>query len=190
MAYRKGRANKISKGGEPMDDLLHAIKNIQIVDRDSIRGNDWNPNVVSKDNIRLLIQSIMVNGFTTPIVIRPDRTILDGYHRHYVSGMEPLKSKLGGKVPVVVVEHADPAQDMYATITYNRARGTHQLKPMKNIVAKLIAQGKTVKEIGRELGMKPEEVFRLSDFTRDDFLKIMIDGASGYNRAYINQNIK
>lgn len=69
-------------------------------------------------------------------------------------------------------------------------RGTHQLEPMKNIVSKLIARGKTVKEIGRELGMKPEEVFRLSDFTRDDFLKIMIDGASGYNRAYINQNIK
>ena len=34
------------------------------------------------------------------------------------------------------------------------------------------------------------EVFRLSDFTRDDFLKIMIDGAATYNRAYVNQNIK
>jgi hypothetical protein len=61
---------------------------------------------------------------------------------------------------------------------------------MKAIIKNLISQGKTIKEIGRELGMKPEEVFRLSDFTRDDFLKIMIDGASGYSRAYINQNIK
>jgi ParB-like chromosome segregation protein Spo0J len=173
-----------------MDDLLYAIKNVQIVDRDSIVANNWNPNVIGKDNIRLLIQSIMSNGFTTPIVIRKDRTILDGYHRHYVSGMEPLKSKLGGKVPVVIVEHEDESQDMYATITYNRARGTHQLEPMKAIVKRLISQGKTVKEIGRELGMKPEEVFRLSDFTRDDFLKIMIDGAATYNRAYVNQNIK
>jgi ParB-like chromosome segregation protein Spo0J len=173
-----------------MDDLLYAIKNVQIVDRDSIVANNWNPNVIGKDNIRLLIQSIMSNGFTTPIVIRKDRTILDGYHRHYVSGMEPLKSKLGGKVPVVIVEHEDESQDMYATITYNRARGTHQLEPMKAIVKRLISQGKTVKEIGRELGMKPEEVFRLSDFTRDDFLKSMIDGAATYNRAYVNQNIK
>lgn len=173
-----------------MDDLLHGIKNVQIVDRDSIRANNWNPNAVSKDNLKLLIQSILVNGFTTPIVIRPDRTILDGYHRHFVSGMEPLKSKLGGKVPVVVVEHADPAQDMYATITYNRARGTHQLEPMKAIIKNLISQGKSVKEIGRELGMKPEEVFRLSEFTRDDFLKIMTGGAASYNRAYTNQNIK
>lgn len=172
-----------------MDDLLYAIKNVQIVDRDCIKANDWNPNVVSRDNLKLLIQSILVNGFTTPIVIRKDFTILDGYHRHFVSGQEPLKSKLGGKVPVVIVEHDDAAQDMYATVTYNRARGTHQLEPMKAIVQRLIAAGKSVKEISRQLGMKPEEVFRLSDFTRDDFLRVMSQGA-GYNKAYTKLVIK
>lgn len=44
--------------------------------------------------------------------------------------------------------------------------------------------GKTVKEIGKQLGMKPEEVFRLSDFTRDDFLKIMMNGVAEYSKAY------
>lgn len=167
-----------------MKDLLHSIKHVQIVDRNTIKANDWNPNVVSKDNLKLLTQSILTNGFTTPIVIRRDRTIIDGYHRHFVSGQEPLLSMLGGKVPVVIVDHTDEAEDMYATITYNRARGVHQLAPMKAIVKKLVDSGKTVPEICKQLGMKPEEVFRLSEFSRDDFLRIMQQGASGYSRAY------
>ena len=167
-----------------MEDLLYAIRNVQIVDRDRLKANDWNPNVVSEANKKLLVQSILTNGFTTPIVIREDFTILDGYHRHYVSGQEPLKSRLGGKVPVVIVSHKDRAQDMYATITYNRARGVHQLAPMKAIVKRLLDAGKTPAEIGKQLGMKPEEVFRLSDFSRDDFLRIMRGGAKGYSRAY------
>ena len=50
------------------------------------------------------------------------------------------------------------------------------LEPMKAIVKTLIAKGKTMSEIGKELGMKPEEVFRLSDFTRDDFFAMMTKG--------------
>lgn len=171
-------------------DLLKPVSNVRIVDRIWLKPNDYNPNVVSKDNLKLLTQSIMANGWTLPIVCRPDGTIIDGFHRYIVSGREPLKSALGGKVPVVIVEHEDDAGNVYGTITHNRARGTHQLEPMKAIVQQLIRQGKTVKDIGRELGMRPEEVFRLSDFTRDDFLKIMIDTAPGYNKAYVNQNIK
>ena len=173
-----------------MDDLLKPVKGVKIVDLNWLKPNNYNPNVVSKDNLKLLTQSILSNGWTLPIVARPDGTIIDGFHRYTVAGREPLKSKLGGKVPVVIVEHEDDAGNVFGTITHNRARGTHQLEPMKAIIKRLIAQGKSVKEIGRELGMKPEEVFRLSEFTRDDFLKIMAGGAASYNRAYTNQNIK
>ena len=100
-----------------------------------------------------------------------------------VSGREPLLSKLGGRVPVVIVDHADESEDVYGTITHNRARGTHQLEPMKAIIKKLIDNGKTVKEIGKQLGMRPEEVFRLSDLTRNDFLAIMAKGHE-YGKAY------
>lgn len=164
--------------------ILKPIKNVQIVDRAKLKPNDYNPNVVSEDNLKLLTQSILTNGWTLPIVVRPDFTIIDGFHRWTVSGREPLKSKLGGKVPVVIVDHKDESEDVYGTITHNRARGTHQLEPMKAIVQRLIASGKTVKEIGKQLGMKPEEVYRLSDFSRDDFLRIMQRGAAGYSKAY------
>ena len=55
---------------------------------------------------------------------------------------------------------------------------------MKASVKRLIDSGKSVKEIGKQLGMKPEEVFRLSDFNRDDFLTLMQRGATSYNKAF------
>lgn len=137
-----------------------------------------------KRTLPLLTQSILTNGWTLPIVARPDYTIIDGFHRWTVAGREPLHSMLNGKVPVVIVAHADEAEDMYGTITHNRARGTHLLEPMKAIVKKLLDEGKDVKEIGKQLGMKPEEVFRLSDFSKEEFIKLMAKGTT-YSRAEI-----
>lgn len=136
--------------------------------------------------MRLLIQSILTNGWTLPIVVRPDYTIIDGFHRWTVAGREPLLTKLGGKVPVVIVDHhGDDSADVYGTITHNRARGTHLLEPMKAIVKKLLDEGKSVEEIGKQLGMKPEEIFRLSDFTREEFLDLMTKGVTGYSKAQV-----
>ena len=123
-------------------------------------------------------------------MVRPDYTIIDGFHRWTVAGREPLLTRLGGKVPVVIVDHhGDGSADVYGTITHNRARGTHLLEPMKAIVKRLIDEGKSIQEIGKQLGMKPEEVFRLSDFTREDFLEMMTRGVSGYSRATLYRKV-
>ena len=167
-------------------DILKPLKNVQIVDRDELRPNNYNPNKVMEDNLKLLVQSIESNGWTMPIVVRPDFTIIDGFHRWTVAGREPLYSKLGGKVPIVVVEHEDSAGDVYGTITHNRARGTHLLEPMKAIVKELLAEGKSTKEIGKELGMKEEEIFRLSDFSREDFLEML--AGNEYSKSEVLRN--
>lgn len=172
-----------------MQDLFAPLASLQWVDREVIKPNDYNPNKVSEDNLQLLIQSIQTNGWTLPIVCRPDYTIIDGFHRWTVAGREPLKSKLGGKVPVVIVAHSDPNDDIYGTITHNRARGQHLLEPMKAIVKRLLDDGKSVPEISKQLGMKPEEIFRLSDFSREDFLAMMTEGVTGYNRAVIYKKV-
>lgn len=165
-----------------MEDLLSPISNVRIVDRNILKPNDYNPNVVNERNLELLVQSILTNGWTMPIVVRPDYTIIDGFHRWTVSGREPLLSKLGGKVPIVIVKHKDEAGNIYGTITHNRARGTHLLGPMKNIISRLLKQGKTIKEISKQLGMSYEEVFRLSDFSREEFLE-MLARTDGYSKA-------
>ena len=164
-------------------DIKAPLSTLQWVDRNIVKPNDYNPNKVSKQNLELLTQSILTNGWTLPIVVRPDYTIIDGFHRWTVAGKEPLLSKLGGKVPVVIVDHEDKAGDIYGTVTHNRARGTHLLEPMKKIVKELMNEGKTVEEIGKQLGMKPEEIFRLSDFTKEDFLKMMVQDRKNFSKA-------
>lgn len=57
------------------------------------------------------------------------------------------------------------------------------LEPMKAIVKRLLDEGKTIKEIGKQLGMKPEEIFRLSGFTRDEFLDLMTKGHDEFSKA-------
>lgn len=167
-------------------DLFAPLSTLQWVDRSWLKANDYNPNKVSRDNLKLLTQSILTNGWTLPIVVRPDYTIIDGFHRWTVAGQEPLRSRLGGKVPVVIVDHkGNEDEDVYGTITHNRARGTHLLEPMKAIVKKLLDEGKSVPEIGKQLGMKPEEIFRLSGFTRDEFLDMMTKDVRGYSQAEI-----
>ncbi len=165
-------------------DLFAPLSSLQWVDRNKLHANDYNPNKVSEENLQLLIQSIQTNGWTLPIVVRPDYTIIDGFHRWTVAGREPLRTLLGNKVPVVIVAHTDEAEDMYGTITHNRARGTHLLEPMKAIVKKLINDGKSTKEICKQLGMRPEEVFRLSDFSKDEFIAMMSKGET-YSKAEI-----
>ena len=147
-------------------DLFAPLSSLQWVDRDQLKPNDYNPNKVNRENLKLLVQSILTNGWTLPIVVRPDYTIIDGFHRWTVAGEEPLHTKLGGKVPVVVVRHDDQTEDIYGTVTHNRARGTHLLEPMKAIVKRLLADGKSVQEIGKQLGMKPEDYWWYCDLRR------------------------
>ena len=49
-------------------DLFAPLSSLQWVDRDALRPNDYNPNKVNRENLKLLVQSIMTNGWTLPIV--------------------------------------------------------------------------------------------------------------------------
>ena len=174
-----------------MDKFLKApLNSLQWVPRNTLKANGYNPNKVTEDNMNLLEKSILTNGWTLPIVVRPDYQIIDGFHRWTVSGREPLLSKLDGMVPVVIVDHhGDESADVYGTITHNRARGTHLLGPMRSIVQGLLDEGKTVAEISKQLGMTREEVFRLSNFSREDLLAMMTKGVYKYSKATIIRKI-
>ena len=163
--------------------LFVPLSTLHWVERDRLTANSYNPNRVSEENLKLLTQSILTNGWTLPIVCRKDYTIIDGYHRWTVAGREPLKTMLDNKVPVVIADHKEHAEDIYGTVTHNRARGVHLLEPVKAIVKELLDSGKSVEEISKELGMRPEEVFRLSDFSREDFLNMMVAGNTSYSPA-------
>jgi hypothetical protein len=80
---------------------------------------------------------------------------------------------LGGKIPVVIVDHEDKIDDVAGTIAFNRARGEHLLDPMENIVQTLLGEGYKATEVAKKLGMSQEELYRLSNVSREDFLKLM-----------------
>jgi acetyl-CoA acetyltransferase len=60
---------------------------------------------------------------------------------------------------------------------------------MKAIVKKLLDEGKTEQEIGKQMGMTPEEVFRLSDFSREEFLDMMVGDHKEYSKAKMQVHV-
>ena len=143
-----------------MDSKLTApLSTLRWVDRNLLKPNDYNPNKVSKENLKLLIQSILTNGWTLPIVVRPDMTIIDGFHRWTVAGMEPLLSKLDGKVPIVIVEHKEHSEDIYGTVTHNRARSNGMIKIL--LSKKLGELRLTQADLARATGIRPNTINEL-----------------------------
>ena len=81
------------------------ISNIKWISVDSLKANDYNPNVVLNKELKLLELSIMKNGWIQPILINRDYTIIDGFHRSYLTkNSKPLQNKYSNKVPCVIID--------------------------------------------------------------------------------------
>lgn len=138
---------------------------VQIVPIDQLQANNYNPNAVSSQNMALLEESIISNGFCFAVVTiwDPDLEkyiIVDGFHR-YLIFRDYLEAN---EIPVIVLKH-DIAQRMSATVQFNRARGVHQVELMGDLVQALVNQGVEDEEIAQKLGMEAEEVYRLKQIT-------------------------
>ena len=62
---------------------------------------------------------------------------------------------------MVVIQSENKSQQQMATIRHNRARGTHGVLEMSNIISDMVEQGVSGDEIAVRLGMEKEEVVRL-----------------------------
>jgi ParB-like chromosome segregation protein Spo0J len=130
--------------------------------REALQPNGWNPNHVFAPELELLTLSILEDGFTQPIVILPDMTIVDGYHRWRVSEDKRVSERYGGYVPTVTID-VDPVHQRMSTVRHNRARGQHGVLPMAHIVRAMVDEGVPTADIMRRLGMEREEIMRLVD---------------------------
>ncbi|MBQ2721438.1 MAG: ParB-like nuclease domain-containing protein [Opitutales bacterium] len=137
---------------------------------DKIRANAYNPNKVAPPEMKLLYDSIKEDGYTQPIVcyyIKDDDMyeVVDGFHRYQIIKIhKDIYEREGGCLPVVVINR--PIEDrMASTIRHNRARGSHDVDLMSNIVAELSEMGKTNAWISRHLGMSADEILRLKQIT-------------------------
>lgn len=142
------------------------VAGVRWVPRDHLHANDWNPNRQAPPEFKLLKVSLLENGWTQPIVARPrdgKLQIVDGYHRWLLTEDREVAALTAGLVPVVVLPEVDEATARAATVRHNRARGTHGVLPMADIVAALLDLGLEPAEIQKRLGMDAEEVDRLAD---------------------------
>lgn len=139
-----------------------------------IHANSYNPNSVAPPEMRLLELSVWEDGYTMPIVcykIGDEYEIVDGFHRYSLMNPENKKcfskrifDREQGFLPVVVIDK--PITDrMASTIRHNRARGTHSIELMTNIVSELVKSGMSDAWILKHIGMDADELLRLKQLS-------------------------
>lgn len=137
---------------------------------EEIVANDYNPNAVAPPEMELLELSIWKDGYTQPIVCCRDETtgkyvVVDGFHRYRVMmESDRIREREGGMLPVVVLDKG-LGDRMASTIRHNRARGTHSIDLMVNLVGELVEMGKSDNWIRKHLGMDPDELLRLKQIS-------------------------
>lgn len=171
------------------DQQANPVDYVRWVPVEMVEPNDYNPNSVARKEMELLYTSILHDGYTQPVVAiwDPDKKkyiIVDGFHRYFVCKThKDIYERNHGKLPVVVIDK-DINDRMASTVRHNRARGSHSINGMSNLVFRMLDQGWDDASICNELGMEPEELIRLKYIT--GFAKLFED--VDYNRAWVSRN--
>ena len=144
--------------------------NVISVPIEKIEPNTYNPNSVAPPELKLLYDSIREDGYTMPIVCYYDKEkdvyiIVDGFHRYRIMLDYPdIYEREQGKLPVSVIDKSIEA-GMASTIRDNRARRSHDVDLMGNIIKELHELGRSDAWISKHLGMDKDEILRLKQIT-------------------------
>jgi len=146
------------------------VYNVIPVPIEKIEANSYNPNSVAPPEMKLLYDSIKEDGYTMPVVCYHDKErdkyiIVDGFHRYKVMLDYPdIFFRERGLIPVSVIDKPLDHR-MASTVRHNRARGTHDIDLMSNIVKELHELGRSDTWISKHLGMEKDEILRLKQIT-------------------------
>ncbi len=137
---------------------------------EKIKPNSYNPNSVAPPEMKLLYESIKEDGYTMPIVCYYSEDedvyiIVDGFHRYRIMlDYHDIYERENGMLPVSVINKTIDRR-MASTIRHNRARGSHNVDLMSNIVKELHEIGRSDAWISKHLGMDRDEILRLKQIT-------------------------
>lgn len=149
---------------------LSPVYNVKAIPIEKIQANAYNPNRVAPPEMKLLYLSIKEDGYTQPVVCyyiadKDIYEVVDGFHRYLVmKTCKDIYEREKGKLPVAVIDKP-LGERIASTIRHNRARGSHDVDLMSNIVAELTELGKSNAWISKHLGMSADEVLRLKQIT-------------------------
>ena len=117
-----------------------------------------------------IYESIKNDGYTMPIVCYHNKAedqyvIVDGFHRYRIMlEHQDIYDREKGMLPVSVI-NKPMDQRIASTIRHNRARGSHDVDLMGNIVKELHELGRSDAWISKHLGMDRDEILRLKQIT-------------------------
>ncbi|MEB8418497.1 ParB/RepB/Spo0J family partition protein [Enterococcus casseliflavus] len=146
--------------------FLSPVYKVYRIPISKIYANDYNPNIVPPIELKLLEQSILADGYTMPIVCyyvkeKDYYEIVDGYHRYLVmKKSSEIAKRESNYLPVVIIDKPRNER-IVSTIRHNRARGTHSIDHMVEIIRKLVESGLSDQWIMKNLGMSKDELLRL-----------------------------
>lgn len=153
-----------------MENFKSPVYNVLGVHIEKVMANDYNPNKVAPPEMELLETSIWEDGYTQPVVTFYDSEkdmyiVVDGFHRYTVmKTSKRIFDREGGILPIVVIDK-EIGDRMASTIRHNRARGSHNIDLMSNIVSELVEMGKGDAWICKHIGMSKDELLRLKQIT-------------------------
>lgn len=153
-----------------MSKFVSPVYNVIRVPIDKVQANDYNPNSVAPPEMELLETSIWEDGYTMPVVCFYDAEndkyiVVDGFHRYTVlKTSKRIFEREEGCLPVSVIDK-ELGDRMASTIRHNRARGSHSIDLMSNIVSELVEMGKGDRWICEHIGMSKDELLRMKQIT-------------------------
>lgn len=163
--YVRGELHSVSPLKHHPVDYVRWEKSVEV------EANEYNPNSVAPPEMLLLYESIKNDGYTMPIVSFKDETItriVDGFHRRETERRNAdISASTFGRVPLTNIrtEQTDSSNRMASTIRHNRARGSHSIELMSQIVSELVEMGKGDAWICKHIGMSIDELLRMKQIT-------------------------
>ena len=121
-----------------------------------------------RPEMKLLELSIWEDGYTMPCVCyyipeKDQYELVDGFHRY--KGENPSVYMTGKRVCCRWWLDKDLSNRMASTIRHNRARGTHCIELMCEIVSELTKAGMSDSWIMRNIGMDKDELLRFKQIS-------------------------
>lgn len=142
------------------------------VEADKIESNAYNPNRVAPPEEKLLFTSMQQDGVTMPTYVNPEVNgmyeTIDGFHRtKQIKFSKEIRESTLGYVPVTIPREGqrEISDRMASTIRHNRARGSHEIDLMVNIVGELTKSGMGDHWIMKHIGMDKDELLRLKQIS-------------------------
>ena len=128
------------------------ISQIELVEIDQLKPNEYNPNEMTNEQMQVLIDDIKENGFVGPIVVNGKNEIINGYHR-----WEAAKFLGYSRVPIIRFNPIDEDHQKMLTIGWNTKHGDMNPTKLAQLVLDL-SQRHSLDEMASRLGYSEEQI--------------------------------